>query len=1162
MFEGIVRTRLIDISTSKVEHDSTEYNSITAQGLQYLMGGRMFGDGVDETPRIHVYSHVDQITPAVRAVQGWIATTNPIGVPTVTADAAQQLMMYTVVGHLDPSGVARTIYTIGLGYDATPDTPAFAVRLSNPVTQSSSQLVEITYTLVARRTNMVSSDVEGSSAYKVSNNAWGEFFHELTEDVTTPTPVLINRIAFVDAPDDFTSGSSFAPRNGLVDNLGTRGANVVAGDTYGLTPAVTQFHDECTTLLEVEIDEATAVGVNFNKSLVQTSTGMNLYVNDMGYEQQAATIQAQNMFTHWVRGTKPYPSLDEELASTLGTVAVETAPYARMQTPALVRATYTRGGDIGDSEYTLSVRPTWGFSENDAGLERTYRLPALPGRDPLGGWTKTVSDTIAYNGVELNPMSEHAIEAFSLRMSSTPGSTYITGVDAICLPSADELMIVSNLGTTVSVINSTTTPAFTATSMNNYATIQAGGLTRMYVSCSETGLWRFNETVNPDTFAFSVPFQTAVPYVDTTACYAVASRNVTGDDLVVAVFDGIAVSTTGGTVWDVYSKSSDAGTLPITDPFNHVPAWSDVRAVIIGPDDSTALVVALILDDLIAWVEIGDTGATVFGTTPFNNIGLDLPFQAQKFSAHFPQTTPTTSQMWVFSDGSQQLRRVPYTIGVGPSAAVDAPVELRTNLIGVRMFEDADAAGTTTGMVLITTAGEGAVVLVDSEFNVIATNDHQLGRDLTSTEQLALMFASCRPYRHFYLTAWPQFSYMNPWFSSELCPHQASTNTLHHLVWRDYQYVGGEWVRIPPNLPLTAANYSLITGRATHGSDEPVFSSSPGGILEDLPPGIQIRFDPATGGFNAVAGEFTTFTLTSGVQKDAYTSLTHRASHAYYRASNLRGLTLQQMDQADFTGKPLNFITRDVEALWFSQQGVLSNAPGTDLFTRSELTAPATQAFSVAFRVTRDAPGTFALGLTTAERIGTDLASTLPVRIAFTDSTFTVFRDGQAATSALTIAQGDLFTLSVTAAGEFAVGVNGANVALSTSTTLPSALTGTLAIGAFASGNEFRYAYDMRVVTWPTASANGMMRYYKLMANGTDISADPLAVTIESRITSPPTSHLIGTTSTTYTTDPRAVLGVMGAVDEVKLLPKTAIVLVNEVPDIASVTMNALLYTK
>lgn len=1177
MFEGIVHLRKFEIDDPNTIIDAgTVNNSITAQGLTNILTGRMFGSDLNAAPKIHVYTHTEQITPAVCAVSGYFATCDELVAPTITYDDLQQLAAYTVVGRLMPTGVARTVSTVGLAYDTSVNQPAFAVRLSNPVTQSPSQIVEITYTLIARKSNMVSTDVDGSPVYKVSNNVWDAYLQRLTEAVTSSAPVVIQTMAFVDAPDDFSTGSNLSGRNSLVENLGTTFPNVSSLSDIGITTPTTAFTflDETTVVTRQAITASEAVGVNFNKSCMMTNGGIPMYVNDIGYTQHTPLVTAQNTFTHSVGADRPYPNIDDLLATSIGSVDITVPPYARTHCPTLLKIQYTGGGDIGTSSYMLAVRPSWGFTDNVAGLERSYRLPAMSLRSDTGDWIKTTSTSIAYTGTDFARFNDDVVEAFSVVLSRTAGSTYNDQVDTVCIPSSSELTFVSNLGTTVTKLNSTTVPSFTASDLTNYATVQAGGLTRLFVSCTNTGLWRINQSSSAGTgFAPAIPFVVAIPNVDPTKCYAVASRNVTGDDVVVAMFDGgLARSLNGGTVWSVYNPTGDAGTLPFESIGLTDSNWNTTRALILGPTDLTLGITTLcvVQNNTVVWVELTPTGATVTGTSSIEGVHTG-PFLTQKACAYFPQpgSTVPSSQTWIFYDGVG-LVRVPYTTGVGPGSLVPAPSNVNTNVVRTRFFERPTAASTQVGMVLFDNTGDGALVLVDDTFGVIVTNQHLLGRALTDDEIGRLTHASCRPYRHFYMTSLPQITYFNPFFTSELYAKDGAINSLHHLAWTDYEYLGGEWIRVnPANVPVTSGTFAARGRRPTHSTPETIFSSSPTGILTQIPAGIELQFNNTTGIFNATVNEFTTCTLTSGIQKDAYTECEHQVVHAYYRVKHVRDATIEPITTPDFVGRNVSFITRELDTVWFSQQGVVSSiaaAPAT--ITRSELTTlDVDQTYGINFRVTHaTSSGRFAIGIaphTLVPVVGTAVVDVdLPIHILFEGNTYVVVREGVAVTAPSVIAPGMLFGLSVNGSTEsFEVTINGTPIAL-TSTSIPSALMGTRhAVGVYGDLNEHRYAYDVKITSWPITSIAGTFAYYKILDGTLDIGTDPLLVTVESRL-DPPSSSLQGATSTEYFTDPRIVLGQLGAIDQVKLLPKSGLLLVNDVADIESITFNCLVYKK
>jgi hypothetical protein len=138
--------------------------------------------------------------------------------------------------------------------------------------------------------------------------------------------------------------------------------------------------------------------------------------------------------------------------------------------------------------------------------------------------------------------------------------------------------------------------------------------------------------------------------------------------------------------------------------------------------------------------------------------------------------------------------------------------------------------------------------------------------------------------------------------------------------------------------------------------------------------------------------------------------------------------------------------------------------------------------------------------------------------------------------------------------------VNGVPLALSVSSTLPAGITGagrTVAVGGV--NNQNRYAYGFVVDEWDCVE--GDVQYHMLRTGGVHIAGSTF-VTVESLIT-PSTSALDAVdTGVTYYRDPLQLHGLSGAVDQVILLPKSGLLLVNATPSIVGATWSGVSYNK
>lgn len=1141
MFEGIIDLRLIDIETGKTHDLPRVFNSITATGIKSAVDGFLFpGSGI---PRIHVYDHSVDVTPAVSAIAGHAGTCDHVSGPSTSYDAIQQYTMVQVRGRLEPSSTAREIQTIGLARTGFENTPSFAVKLTAPVTQAPGQLLEVTYNLIARKSNNSTAAGDATQVSKTSDAVWDQWFVDM---YTRETPDSLAELRFVDTPDTFSTGTSYATRGSLAENLGTTGANAWTADELNIDATATdvKYYDEASVESTFEFDTDDAPGYVFNKSLVSSQAGYQLYVNDIGYDNARPVFTAQAEAFHHADSTRPYVDINQPYAESSGKLTVDVAPTSTGTAfPVFLKVNIVEPGAVGVATYTLDLRHTHGFANNDYGWEHPYRLPAYSLRSSGGAWLKEVATGAAYTGTPISKISDDLLEAFSVRRSKTPGSHYIGEngqSDAICSPSPAELTFITNHGTTISKVNAQT-PGFTATAMNNAAVIGVGGLTRTFVSCSATGLWRINEVLSGERYTPGIPFQVGVPLVDATKCYAVSARS-TGETLFAVFAGGLARSLNGGTSWQVYGPT--AGMLPFSYA-GLTDAWSNVHAIIPGPTDtgSGISVIAIVLqNETVLWVELTQTGASVTASQSIGGVARG-PFLTQKTSTFFGNDASTISstQTWMFYTGTT-VRRVPYTMGAGIG-----PIQTMPNTLTappVRLFEQ--TADGQLGMVMWNSNVQ-SVVLVDATFNQLATANTAPSNGINVYAML--MATSCKPFRHFYMTSRPQFAYFNAFANEDVDGGQ-----VRHLMWRTYSWEGGEWVRTT----------ATPTPRVTHLSEETLFSSSATGILSDVGTGISLQFEDGDVAPSFVEDESITYTITSGVQKDAYTTAVHRITHNFYNSEWVRGIALQAL--TDITNAPLNFCTTGVEEEMFSQSGVLSTITSADpLFTRSELTTLETgQSFAVSFRVTPEtSAGTFAIGVC---RMNSQVAGSetidalLPVRIEFTNDTFQVWRNDQMASSSFDVDKGATYSISVDGTDNtFTILVDGAPIPLSTDDTIPSPMVlAPMAIGAYALNNELRYAYDMRVLSWPTTSSNGR-GYYALSKDSTPVASDGLFITVESRLTNPATLSWYGTNNTVYLQDPRANVT---NPNTMKLLPKSGMMLARSIPSLSSMRIDALVYKK
>lgn len=1173
MFEGIVTVKqyaaqLINNVWEPVHllSEVTKHNSITANGVINLVNGRMFSDGLP--PVIHVYDHFEQISPAVAVVSGYIDTCTMIGSPARVEDAAQQYVLKSVVGRLDPTGSPRTIRTVGLGAAADTDTPSFAVRLTNPVTQGADQLIEITYTIVARKVNNTTPAQIGGTVSKVTNNAWSALFDRLYGETPALPAATYNDVSFLAAPDDYVIGDTAGTENSLAEVIGLDEANRLALATVTANvPTVVTYGDEGSVQISIAVGDDDGIGRNFNKTLVSVAGGPHLYINDLGN----GIATAQGIYQHPAPATSadatPYASLAVGPGVGTGSMEVTTPPSAEVKFPVYVAAIITplEAGGFG---YTLATRFTQGFINNDPLTEAPYRLPALDIMDtgaPINEYDEGVAFTgrAVLNSATTDPANGFPLNVISLRQSTTSGSDYIGEngqSDAIAFLSPTGMYVTTNLGTATYSIDEQHFPTFTPSLIRSAANVVVSGLARTFLADALTGLWRINEIPAGEQYSPGVPFQVIVPIVDSTACYAVASRNIAGDPVLFAVFEGGLVrSVNGGTSWQVYGDL--AGSLPFNGGSAITADWDSVSAIIPGPTNISTgeSTIALILtDDTIAWVDLTNTEATLVDTETL--VGVSVLASAPAFAVQARNSyfrTPISagspaSQVWVMATETD-IRFYEYTPGTGVTGTTVPSVDLTTMLVPARLFtgplEYFDGPEESSYMLMIDNAAS-RVVLVDDTATVVHTIPSDDPALLTH-----LMTASCKPYRHFLFSALPSPVLFNP--------------TPGHLIdtnWRFYQWTGTEWQRRTDVVwsDMIGPPY-IVPAAPIHLFPETIFSTGPNGILQDLPPGMELTFATNDGTTPWVSGEFFSFTVTSGIQKDEYTSFTHTAVHNFYRAVPVADGTVTLMTGADFVGKPLNFNTRPHDTAWFSQLGVLSSInDATERLIRSEVVTPAAgQPFTVSFKVTRAAStGTFAVGIA-LETLPTTvvgpetLATSLPLRIEFSGTQFQVLRDTDPVTALASIPDGAEFTI-YTDGSVFEVRLNGATLPPLTSTLLPSAYTGNrLAIGAYAVNNENRYAYDMRIDAWPASF--GTVAYYKVLDGANDITSDPLFIGIESR-TVPLSARLAGVDETvTLYADAGQVFS---GSDQVKLLPKTGIVMANDVDSIGTALLSCVTLKK
>lgn len=1146
MIIGIINATLRDEATGAVLAERIQRNSITARGMERALRGALFADGA---PTISVFAHNNVVTPAVYTISGHQADCDTISPFAVQTDAAQLSNAFNIVGRLQSPVVAREIVTVGLGPQGDTLHPSFAVRLSNPLTQQPGQVVDIKYTLVGRASNMTTASDAAGQQLGVTNATWDTFLSELIDANAETTDYTMS---FVSAPDNMSVATSFAPQGHLSLNIGTKNGNVYTSSEMDVTadPTITLFDSEGTTMVSLDVTGGMGNSFSFNKSLVVSPGGTQLYLTDVGYSEDPV-VTAQNTYAHAATSTRPFASTSDVWATSTYTVNYDVATTARLASPVMIKLSFV------DGEFMLSTRRTWGFAGNEWADDVPYRFPSLPHQNALGAADTVYATTAAYTGEPVASFDDVSDGAFSARLPLA-GDAFVGWagqVDAICIPSASALTFVSNLGTTKFVVSAARFPQFTATTMTSKAVVRTPTGTRIFAACSTTGLWRLNETSSStQPYACSAPFIVNVPYVQN-KCYAVDGGH---NDTIHAVFEGgLARSLNGGISWTVYNNSGSAG----TQAFNPsaLGDWSNVKMVIQGPVDvgSARSTVAVVTPTQIHWIELTPTSATITGSLTRN---VDTaPFGGQSRSVYFPvvgSEYPTT-QRWILSDTVGDLATVAYTLGTGPDTASAMPATYAAVKIPARLFfTTLLESGQTFGMLAHDSSSQ-STVLLNSTFNVIASFDNTIGASSPIAD--GLRNARCNSYHHYVYASRPQHSYINPFANSD-----PNGGDGHALMWRDYRFTDDQWVRLNDGDGLAG----LATGAPIDTTPLTLFSTGTSGILNDLPAGIALQFESiaTTGEPNAVDGESITTMLSSSVVKDEYTSFAHVTSHSMYRAVPYKELTSAALVTGGLQGRALEFT--DVPG-WYSQRGTLSCIPTGQHIVRSELaTFDVGQTISVSFRVS-DIPstGVFAVGVSVAgvsDDPSTPIAQLLPIRIVFTGDTYQVFRGEQAASSQLTLNNNDQFTISIDGtAGTFAVAVGGNQLSLSTANTIPAILENTrIAIAAFADANEHRYMYDAKIVNWPVAASNVSYHARALTQGSTDIMNDALAVTIESKLT-PRTFVYRGVDeSTTYTSDPRAVIGAVGTNQELKLLPKTGILLVHNVTNIASASFDAVVYKK
>lgn len=1161
MFEGIVT---IEKHQGIQQPDGTwalgkrlthkvQRNSITATGIAKLMNGTMFGAA--PTRRIHAYSHDEAITPAVYTVSGYLDTAVSLSDGVITVDHAQALQQLTSVGRFDPPGVARTIKTIGMANVGDEATPSFAVRLQNPVTQAPGQIVTITYSLTSRKANNTTTATIGGTVLKVSDNVWTNYAEALFNGTLNGNTTA----RLLQSPDDFSTGSNLIGRNALVENIGGTLANALTTSELAITAATTvKYVDEATTQTRLTVNDEDAVGRNFNKTLISASpTNIQLYVNDMG-----GTYSLQNKYHHAASGTSPYPTLTDPFPAGTGEMTT-TMSSAALKFPTYVTATVMNSGDVGSARYFITAQSTQGFILNDESNEATYRLPAL-------GKTGNayISATSYHTGVDLSP----GANVFSARISNVDHTDQVgtnNQSDALCSYTTNSIHFITNLGTTVHTIDVETQPSFTAIDIRQAAVTQVSGLSRLFFSCTGTGLWRINETLTGETFTPGAAAQVAVPIVTNTTCYAVAAGH--RDGVIFAAFDGgIARSLNNGTTWAVYNAAG-GGALPLTAAGLTDANWSRVKAIVAGPTDVGAgtSVIALVMETApgvtsVRWLELSNTAGTDRGTTTVTGDDVSTRTTAHAYVRQVGAGVPATSR-WVFASVTDRLTSVLFTQGVGPSSSIVLPGDFVP--LTSTMLEFVDSARSAFGILLYKTSTTSAV-LTDSSF--VELIDYATSYTAPANGRDLLLGTTCRPYRHLYCSFFDGVAtYFNPLAGAGW--------SARYITHRDYEWDGSQWLLLVDNRVPDGGTYGLggpysFNGRLVHDTDEALFSSGPLGILQDLPV-LTMSFDPRGGAVPFIENEAYTMTITSGIQVDEFTSFIATAASSFYRSADIVAGEIAEAVAGTATGlagRYVNFVTLGVESHWASQRGVVSSPnDGSGRFVRSELVSlDNTHSFDVSWKVTQAAStGTFAVGIgqenmVSLENGGPDTVITeLPIRVVFTGQTYQVFVDAGAATAALGLVAGDVFNIAVDGLGDtFDVSVNGVPLALSVANDIPVGLTNGdgRAVGCYVKDNLNRYAYDFTVGEWDTATVGGDLQYYRIRDGGVDISADSAFVTVESRI-DPPTSSIDGIdVGDQYLTDAWSIL----VAGQVKLLPKSGLLLAHTVPSIDGATFTGLVYKK
>lgn len=1191
MFQGIVTVRVFE--QDALIEEQTYTNSITASGIRRIVNGQAFDNNA--VPSVMIYDHAQPIDPGVVTLNGYLDTGVQPYPPEWTYNSVSKGNEFKVTARFAPTGVTRTIRTVGLSTVGQEAHPSFAVRLGTAVSQTATRTVEITYTISARQINCTTklSDTDVSS--NATNNTWGNLFKNLLGEynggVADPSLefAVVDTIHLLDCPNHVPAAGlppSFmgsAPIE-YTTRLGSRHTNYVPDVT--LPPsAVVKHYDEASISVTIELENEDYVGVHFSKSLSTTDCDIPVYINEMGYTGPQPVYSVQTPYHHSPSSQRPYANTTDAFAYGHGEIiAANVGPHqtltSQMYLPVYVSVNMVRGGVLDEAEYTISTRYTNGFTDNDPSKERPFVLPTFP--RIVGGIEETEYESGLTGESQAAAIGIIDISTPARRRNDNEVPSY-TLYPRVAFVHQNKVDIYNGLGEQIVTKNLVATDVVAADRFIN----------DMLVACRNTGLYRVGIGAGTANVRVSVPALGALDQ----SCLAVGTSvtmhptAVSGNPwaaTAVAVYDGGIVlgRLNGNTLhWSwVYGGDSDK----IIDINPSYPIdWANVKHVVVGatkppqligegvpvPNSVLATVAIVFGDDTVRIAELRELEAAI--SDPIYIPGVHKGGLQNNRHKWWPSDVDAggdvypSVQTFVFSGTNDAVYRLDYTLGVLNTTPVELTGEFAVHNMKSRIFERLPNSDTEYGMTAIrTVGGSSTAVLLNKDFNQVVNGS----TEYTDTPEGldSLKKAEFKAYRHFYLTTSPTWQLFNPWASASLF-----ASPTNYLIWNNFEYSALEgWVRTANN-----SSAGQGQGRLAHAASlrvpqlgSPLTDNVNMKLLSDIDSPLQIAFqDNATAGA-WYAGEKHTFTITSGIQKDEYTAFTHTSSHSFYRTKYRSNINVQPWAAINdpMTNHYMSFNTRHVDQAWYSHRGTLSSDVATNGFVRSEFVyRDHNKPLEVEWNVsTAPSAGQFMIGFV---KEGVPISSAdpiennMPFRIEYTtvsgESYFTVM-DG----ASLIIGP---FPLDPSGAGHFVLGYNrdgdkkvelivdGTVYGLGGMELSGSWITSPIAIGAYTNNNENRYVYNFKLNSWPHTYDSGSVTiaYARLRTeNGgssAPVSANPSFVSIESRIE--PSSFEVtgGPSDLQVITDPSIVMGLgSGAPPAVQLLPKSGAVLLRNIPNI------------